>query len=201
MSGQPVKPAETLAERFWSVAREMESEETAGDPDPVGVVILVMLRQYQIMGDMTYASPEQARGEEMDERSSVFSVGVLLFEKLTGRHPFGAEAAGRRLARMQKGELGSGVSFFPKLPEKLRHVLMRAMGPFPEDRWESLKDLRQALEKFVIDSGRGRSLPGVARPPDAPLENAPTRVVNMTAIEQMARLSAERGGDTPVPEL
>src|SRR5687768_6613896 len=109
MDGQPVKPAETLAERFWSVAREMEAEAGAGDPDPIAVVrhvlrvldsidagqsgkgvtsntlsFLVMLRQYQIMGDLTYASPEQARGEEVDDRSLVFSVGVLLFEKLTG---------------------------------------------------------------------------------------------------------------------
>ena len=78
-----------------------------------------------------YASPEQARGESLDERSLVFSVGVLLFEELTGRHPFGAVDSPRRFARIQKCELGSGVQYFPQVPAQLRTVLMKAMGPVP----------------------------------------------------------------------
>src|SRR5688572_19713963 len=125
------KAPETLAERFWSLARGMERD--GGDStDPVKVVehvlrvldaldagkvgrdltantinFLAMLRQYEMKGDLMYASPEQARGEQVDERSLVFSVGVLLFEKLTGRHPFGAEGNPQRLARIRRGEIGS----------------------------------------------------------------------------------------------
>src|SRR5262249_30196645 len=110
------RPPGTLAERFWSIAK---SAGPAGDdttnPDPVAIVrhvlrildalsagevgdgvsqstvsFLALLRQQEAAGDMSYASPEQARGETLDERSLVFSVGVLMFEELTGRHPFGA---------------------------------------------------------------------------------------------------------------
>jgi hypothetical protein len=169
----------TLAERFWSVARDFDEELTYtgdGHPDPVTVVrhilrvldafesgaegsgvtvntrsFLVLLRQHELQGDLLYASPEQARGEAVDERSLVFSVGVLLFEKLTGRHPFGAEGNPRRVARIRKGQMGSGVNYFPILPPELRMVLMRAMGPFPEERWASLAELRGQLEAFVAD--------------------------------------------------
>jgi hypothetical protein len=207
MVGTQTKAPETLAERFWSVARVMEREATglAGDhPDPVVVVrhvlkvldafdhgdvgdgvtkntlsFLAMLRQYELRGDLAYASPEQARGEQVDERSLVFSVGVLLFEKLTGRHPFGDPTNPRRVARIQKGEMGSGVNFFPHVPTTLRSTLMRAMGPFPEERWESLAALRAELELFLAEETtppsrpvtilpRGQTPPQLAAPPAAP---------------------------------
>ena len=106
------------------------------------ISFLALLRQHEAMGDLSYASPEQARGETLDERSLVFSVGVLLFEELTGRHPFGKETA-RRFARIKKGEMGSGVQYFPQVPTELRSVLVQAMGPFPEERFASLAELRQ----------------------------------------------------------
>src|SRR6185295_6600292 len=102
---------------------------------------LTLLRQHEAQGDMSYASPEQARGESLDERSLVFSVGVLLFEELTGRHPFGAVPSARRFSRIQKGEMGSGVQYFPQVPSELRTVLMRAMGPFPEERYPNLREM------------------------------------------------------------
>jgi hypothetical protein len=119
------------------------------------VSFLALLRQQEAAGDMSYASPEQARGETLDERSLVFSVGVLLFEELTGRHPFGAVNNPRRFARIQKGELGSGVQYFPQVPAELRTVLMKAMGPFPEERYASLSDLRKNLERFASDAPAG----------------------------------------------
>jgi hypothetical protein len=194
----------TLAERFWSLAHSAGEEST--DPEPRAVVthvlkildsleagevgdgvsqcslsFLALLRQHEAMGDLSYASPEQARGETIDERSLVFSVGVLLFEELTGRHPFGRETA-RRFARIKKGEMGSGVQYFPQVPTELRGVLVQAMGPFPEERFASLAELRQALEAFIAtrpadtvgDQDRTRHFrrpvmlaPGISLPADA----------------------------------
>lgn len=165
----------SLAERFWSIAKSVgPSGDDSTNPDPKAVVrhvlkildalsagevgdgvsqstvsFLALLRQQEAAGDLSYASPEQARGESLDERSLVFSVGVLLFEELTGRHPFGAVSGTRRFSRIQKGEMGSGVQYFPQVPSQLRNVLMKAMGPFPEERFASLKELREHLERFV----------------------------------------------------
>jgi hypothetical protein len=188
----------SLAERFWSIARSQgPSGDDTTNPEPEAVVrhvlrildmlsagevgdgvstasvsFLQMLRQQEQLGDLSYASPEQARGEALDERSLVFSVGVLLFEELTGRHPFGAMASGRRFARIQKCELGSGVQYFPKVPAELRNVLMRAMGPFPEERFRSLVDLRAQLERFV-DGGVNEAMERVLMRPRRPLKGLP----------------------------
>jgi serine/threonine protein kinase len=138
MAASEKRPPGSLAERFWSIVRSAAPggpvAADATDPEPRAVTrhvlrildalaagevgdgisqstisFLALLRQQEAEGDLSYASPEQARGDVVDERSLVFSVGVLIFEELTGRHPFGAVASPRRFARMQKFELGSGV--------------------------------------------------------------------------------------------
>ncbi len=185
----------SLAERFWSIARSVgASGDDSTDPDPKAIVrhvlkildalsagevgdgvsqstlsFLTLLRQHEAQGDMSYASPEQARGESLDERSLVFSVGVLLFEELTGRHPFGAVPSARRFSRIQKGEMGSGVQYFPQVPSQLRTVLMRAMGPFPEERYANLREMRRELERFVT----GAKEPSPVPRPRSPLKGLP----------------------------
>jgi hypothetical protein len=215
------RPPGTLAERFWSLAKSAgPSGDEAAASDPKTVVqhvlrildaltagevgaglsqstlsFLTLLRQQEAAGDLSYASPEQARGETLDERSLVFSVGVLMFEELTGRHPFGAVNNPRRFARIQKCELGSGVQYFPQVPSQLRNVLMRAMGPFPEERFPSMRDLRDALERFLDDRPERDPLPKLSRMkglPPTPAEimfgnheDSPTRVLRRPASPPM----------------
>lgn len=184
------RPPVTLAERFWSIARAREGTGVDGDSvDPVVVVrhvlaildaldrgesagpvsvrtfsFLKLLRESEQRGDLSYAAPEQISGDVLDERSLVFSVGVLLFERLTGRHPFGAEGNSvRRVARIRKGEFGSGINYFPTVPPGLRSILMKAMGPFPEERFANLADLRSHLDQFVDqEAPRAVRLPGTS---------------------------------------
>ncbi|HEU5056970.1 MAG TPA: hypothetical protein VFU21_10620, partial [Kofleriaceae bacterium] len=223
------KAPETLAERFWSLARAAERDDDSNEPVAVvehalrvldeldaGKVgdsltartlnFLALLRQYEVKGDLLYASPEQARGEQMDERALVFSVGVLIFEKLTGRHPFGEVGNPERLARIRRGEMASGVNYFPIVPPGLRTVLVKAMGPFPEERWSSLLELRAQLERFVDQARNPQDYSGptsAARPlPALPRESDPTRVMNRRSgagpaaavdLDRMARVSARQG--------
>jgi len=222
------KAPETLAERFWSLARAAEREDDSNDPVAVvehalrvldqldsGQVgdnltartlsFLALLRQYEVKGDLLYASPEQARGEQMDERALVFSVGVLIFEKLTGRHPFGDVGNPDRLARIRRGEMASGVNYFPIVPPGLRQVLVKAMGPFPEERWSSLLDMRAQLERFVDQAKNPQDYSGpvrTSRPlPALPREDEPTKVMNRQRqgaepavdLDRMARASARQG--------
>ena len=217
------RPPGSLAERFWSIVKSTTPSSDETSPEPRDVVrhvlrildalasgevgdalsqstvsFLQLLRQQEQAGDLSYASPEQARGESLDERSLVFSVGVLLFEELTGRHPFGAMASGRRFARIQKCELGSGVQFFPQVPSQLRNVLMKAMGPFPEERYRSLKELREHLERFV--EGRPDETPGKAaqRRPLKGLTPSPADLA-FTPVEELAPTRVVRRPEAPAP--
>ncbi len=211
----------SLAERFWSIVKSNSASGDETNPEPRAVVrhvlrildalasgevgdalsqstvsFLQLLRQQEQAGDLSYASPEQARGESLDERSLVFSVGVLLFEELTGRHPFGAMASGRRFARIQKCELGSGVQYFPQVPAQLRNVLMKAMGPFPEERYRSLKELREHLERFV--EGRADETPNKPqqRRPLKGLTPSPADLA-FTPVEELAPTRVVRRPEAP----
>lgn len=215
VASAPERHPVSLSERFWSIARVRSGTGVEGDSvDPVLVVrhvlsimdaldrgesagpvsvrtisFLKLLRESEQRGDLSYAAPEQISGEMLDERSLVFSVGVLLFERLTGRHPFGAEGNSvRRVARIRKGEFGSGVNYFPTVPIGLRTILMKAMGPFPEERWSTLKELRSHLEQFVEqEQPASVHLPGTSPAHARPRTKGPrsdresTRVVDMSS--------------------
>jgi len=165
MSATPELPP-NLAERFWSHSAGRESEDLPEPERSVAVVhnflsalerldvpvLIAMLRRAEIEGDLSYASPEQVRGDNLDARAIVFSLGVVLFERLTGRHPFGAENnRPRRVDRIRRGEMGSGVNSFPTIPSQIRAVLVRAMSPFAEERWADLRELRTQLRTATPD--------------------------------------------------
>src|SRR5262249_51242436 len=122
--------------------------------------------------DISYMSPEALRGEPVDCRSLVFTLGVLLFERVAGQHPFGRSLR-TRLDRMQRGKLGSGVSLFVRVPRLLRPVLLRALAADPEERYPTLAALAEALE-CAAAGGRaaGRSVDRTQEVPDAELRAA-----------------------------
>ncbi|MGZ3405942.1 MAG: hypothetical protein ACXVAN_05820, partial [Polyangia bacterium] len=101
----------------------------------------------------------------------------------------------RRFARIQKCELGSGVQFFPQVPGQLRNVLMKAMGPFPEERYRSLKEMREHLERFV--EGRPDETPGkVTRRPLKGLTPSPADLA-FTPVEELAQTRVLRRPEAP----
>ena len=191
-----VESLPSFADRFWSRAPGPETEDmpeplrsmtvvnnflTALDALEAGggkktPVLVAMLRRAEVEGDLSYASPEQLRGESLDARSIVFSLGVVLFERLTGRHPFGAENnRPRRLDRIRRGEMGSGVNSFPTIPTGLRQALVRAMSPFAEERFADLRELRAALRTAREEASAPKlPMPGATRRADS---EDPTRVV------------------------
>lgn len=97
-----------------------------------------------------YASPEQTRGGEKDSRALVYSVGVLLFEKLTGHHPFVESLSPVEAAMVRdRCSVRGGANNLCSLPGHLRTILGRAMSPFAEDRYANITEMRAELETFV----------------------------------------------------
>jgi hypothetical protein len=102
-----------------------------------------------VMGTATYFSPEQAQGLGVDGRSDVYSLGVVLYEMVTGRAPFVADTP---VAIAYKHVSETPVpprQIDPRVPAALEGVILRAMAKNPADRYATAEDLHADLERFA----------------------------------------------------
>ena len=101
-----------------------------------------------ILGTAGYMSPEQAKGDEADQRSDIFSLGCILYEMLTGRRAFEGETASEILAGVLKSEVDFAAlpaRFNPRLIDLLRRCLEKN----PKQRWHAAADVRIELEAVM----------------------------------------------------
>lgn len=101
-----------------------------------------------VIGSVHYISPEQASGRITDEKSDIYSVGIMLYEMLTGVKPFDDEKA-VAVARMhisEKAKLPTSIN--PDIPRGLEQIIMKAIEKKPENRYQSAGEMIKAIEKF-----------------------------------------------------
>ena len=99
-----------------------------------------------VMGTPLYMSPEQARGEAVDHRSDLFSLGSVLYEMLTGRPPFRAVSSAAVLDRVAEGTARPIRVAVPETPEWLCAVVSRLLRKNPADRFASAREVADALD-------------------------------------------------------
>jgi serine/threonine-protein kinase len=125
----------------------------------------------QLVGTPNYMSPEQARGEALDARSDIFSVGTILYELLAGRRAFDGRTVDETLDRVMDAVPKSVEKIRPDTPPALAQIVRKAMSPSPADRYQKASELRNALAEFVdgsrpasVDSSRAAATPPAAAP-------------------------------------
>ena len=99
-----------------------------------------------LLGTPAYMAPEQAKGERADERSDLFSVGVLFYEMLTGINPFAAETPGQTLMNILVREPAPLFEKNPEIPVSLEAIVDRLTTKRPSDRYQTAADARRELE-------------------------------------------------------
>jgi len=110
------------------------------------------------MGTAGYMSPEQVRGEKLDARTDLFSFGLILFEMVTGSHPFRGQTA----AELSAAILEDAPAPLPAtVPPGLRAVILRCLQKSPDDRYQRAADVRSALQAV-------QGPPSVSRPEARP---------------------------------
>ncbi len=115
----------------------------------------------QVYGTPGYMSPEQARGQDIDHRSDVWALGVVLYEMLTGRRPFGAASHLQTLYAIVNEDPAPIEQLRPELPAAYSQIVNKALAKNPDLRWQTAGELAEALRQ-VRETGRLASRPSPA---------------------------------------
>ena len=102
-----------------------------------------------VMGTATYFSPEQAQGLAVDPRSDLYSLGVVLYEMVTGRPPFSGETPLAISYRHVQDPPEPPSTHISGLPRGLEAIIMKLLSKSPDDRYPSAQDLRADLNRFL----------------------------------------------------
>ena len=102
-----------------------------------------------VMGTATYFSPEQAQGLSVDPRSDLYSLGVVLYEMVTGRPPFAGDTPLAIAYKHVQDQPPSPSTLMPTLPPGLEAIIMKLLQKKPDDRYASAEDLRMDLGRFL----------------------------------------------------
>ena len=149
-----------------------------------------------IVGTAQYLSPEQARGGEIDPRSDLYSLGVVLYELLTGKTPFDGdtpvEIAMKHLSNAPKPPS----KLRPEVPPELDKVVLRALAKNPDERYQSADEMEADLERVA----RGAPV-SAATAATQILPAAPPVATDPTSATMIAPPPTARARDVPPPPV
>lgn len=119
----------------------------------------------RLVGTMSYMSPEQARGERLDGRSDLFSLGVLLYEAATGVHPFDAPTTALVFDRIFNATPASPLIHNPSLPAELVRVIYWSLAKKREHRPARAEEILDALFYLTTDATPDADAPSCSKQP------------------------------------
>ena len=105
-----------------------------------------------VLGTLQYMAPEQVEAKEADERSDIFSFGVLFYEMIMGQRPFTGDTQAAVLAAILRDQPAPMSQGQPGVPRALERVVRKCLEKKPDDRWHSARDLKPTLELIDLDA-------------------------------------------------
>jgi serine/threonine-protein kinase len=111
-----------------------------------------MTRAGEIKGKLSYMSPEQCMGKPLDHRSDIFSLGVVLYEWVTGFKLFTGESDVAVLKSITDGKIYKPSYFKGDVPEQIEQILMRALEKDPAQRYQTAWEMQYDLDKFLANN-------------------------------------------------
>jgi eukaryotic-like serine/threonine-protein kinase len=127
---------------------EGRSYDTATDVNDASEATTVSGGTGVVMGTVNYMSPEQARGERLDARSDLFSLGVALYEMAAGRSPFARYTAADTIASILEKEPPPLAQFTSEVPETLETIIRKMLSKDREERYQTARELLDDLKRL-----------------------------------------------------
>ncbi len=158
-----------------------------------------------LIGTPTYMSPEQFMGQKVDARSDLFSLGIILYEMLTGEKPFTGEALTTVMHHILKTNPAPPQELNYQTPEALGAVVMRAMAKKPQDRYPDGNAMAQALRESLKDTPdmgvilapkAAETATVVAAAPPEGVQDKPTTMSESTVNDETSLSSATPAANT-----
>ena len=103
------------------------------------------------MGSVHYASPEQARGGYVDHRSDIYSLGIVMYEMVTGRVPFDGETAVTVAVKHLQEQMVPPSEYCPGIPYSLEQIIKKCTEKSPDRRYQDIGDLMADLKQSLVD--------------------------------------------------
>lgn len=139
-----------------------------------------------VMGSVHYTSPEQARGGYSDEKSDIYSLGITMFEMLTGRVPFNGETTVAIAIKHIQEELPSPREYVPEIPVSVEQIVFKCCQKSPDRRYQSMGELIDDLKQSLLNPDE--DFVKVVEPD----RKASTRMITDREMERIKRASAEK---------
>ncbi len=118
----------------------------------------------QTFGTLSSMSPEQARGEELDGRSDVFSFGVVLYEMATGREPFAGRTSALVFDAILNQPPRKPSAINPAIPAELEHIILKALEKDRDLRYQTAAELRADLKRLKRETDSEKIVDGAPAP-------------------------------------
>ena len=152
----------------------------------------------EALGSVHYISPEQAKGGHTDNRSDLYSLGVVMYEMMAGRPPYDGESAVSVAIQHINGGAPAPSVYNPNIPKGLEQIIMKAMALEARDRYVSATEMLQDMEEF-------RKNPAIVFDYHTLLDDAtrkiPTAGIPMTTAEKKVQArTGERPASQPAPQ-
>lgn len=156
------------------------------------------LSRDMLVGTPQYISPEQARGEKLDARTDIYSLGVVLFEMLTGKVPYDADTPYAVIHDHIFSPLPLPTQFKADIPEAVERVVLKSLAKDRDDRFESVREMVSALEETLAGESVAIEAPELS-PEDTEqaVEEAPESVIPAERMGQELPPAEEAGEQEP----